>query len=69
MPPYLQRGKPARLTRLFNKTITIVGTYGSIYRGIVQYYLLAGDVFRLDRLRWVMQTSLLKAWRTSTARP
>jgi AI2M/AI1M-like, HNH endonuclease/Type II intron maturase len=30
------------------------------YRGIVQYYLLAGDVYRLDRLHWVMQTSLLK---------
>jgi group II intron reverse transcriptase/maturase len=60
--PYLQRGKPARLTRLFNEDdYTIVGTYGSIYRGIVQYYLLAGDVFRLDRLHWVMQTSLLKS--------
>jgi Type II intron maturase len=30
------------------------------YRGIVQYYLLAGDVYRLGRLRWVMLTSLLK---------
>ena len=27
---------------------------------IVQYYLLAGDVFRLNRLHWVMLTSLLK---------
>ena len=33
---------------------------GPQYRGIVQYYLLAGDVWRLDRLRWVMQTSMLK---------
>jgi hypothetical protein len=31
-----------------------------IYRGIVQYYLLAGDVYRLHRLRWVMETSMLK---------
>src|SRR6266702_3319846 len=30
------------------------------YRGIVQYYLLAGDVWRLDRLEWVMKTSMLK---------
>ena len=28
--------------------------------GLVQYYLLAQDVFRLGRLRWVMETSLLK---------
>jgi hypothetical protein len=39
---------------------TIVGRFGAEYRGIVQYYLLAGDVFRLHRLRWVMETSMLK---------
>ena len=39
---------------------TIVATYGAEYRGIVQYYLLAGDVYRLHRLRWVMETSMLK---------
>ncbi|WSW80683.1 hypothetical protein OG390_49775 [Streptomyces sp. NBC_00996] len=27
---------------------------------MVQYYLLAGDVQRLHRLRWVMETSMLK---------
>ena len=39
---------------------TIVATYGAEYRGIVQYYLLAGDVYRLNRLHWVMETSMLK---------
>jgi hypothetical protein len=39
---------------------TIINCFGAEYRGIVQYYLLAGDVHRLDRLHWVMQTSLLK---------
>ena len=39
---------------------TIVATYGSEYRGIVQYYLLAGNVHRLSRLHWVMETSMLK---------
>ena len=39
---------------------TIVATFGAEYRGIVQYYLLAGDVYRLHRLRWVMETSMLK---------
>ena len=30
------------------------------YRGIVQYYLLANDADRLNRLSWVMETSMLK---------
>lgn len=38
----------------------IVSLYGAQYRGIVQYYLLAGDVWKLDRLKGVMLTSLLK---------
>ena len=37
----------------------IVARFGAEYRGIVQYYLLASDVFRLHRLRWVMETSML----------
>jgi hypothetical protein len=59
--PYLRRGKPAKQKALTNGSDhTIVATYGAVYRGIVQYYLLAGDVFRLHRLRWVMETSMLK---------
>jgi hypothetical protein len=59
--PYLARGKPERRPHLLNEDdYTIVDTYGAEYRGIVQYYLLAGDVYRLNRLHWVMQTSLLK---------
>ena len=38
----------------------IVQTYGAEYRGIVQYYLLASDVWRLKRLRWAAETSMLK---------
>src|SRR5258708_3966133 len=30
------------------------------YAGLARYYLLGKDVFRLGRLRWVMETSLLK---------
>ena len=59
--PYLRRGKPAKQKALTNGgDYTIVATYGTTYRGIVQYYLLAGDVYRLHRLRWVMETSMLK---------
>jgi group II intron reverse transcriptase/maturase len=59
--PYMKRGKPAhRAEWINNDDHTIVATYGSIYRGIVQYYLPAGNVHRLHRLGWVMQTSMLK---------
>lgn len=59
--PYLKHGKPERRTELFNRDdLTIVSTYGAEYRGLVQYYLLAGDVWRLSRLKWVAQTSMLK---------
>ena len=59
--PYLQRGKPARRPALMNDDdYTIIGTYGAEYRGIVGYYPLAADVWRFNRLHWVMQTSLLK---------
>jgi group II intron reverse transcriptase/maturase len=59
--PYLKRGKPERRGQLVNDDDhTIVRTYGAEYRGLVEYYLLAGDVYRLNRLRWVMVTSMLK---------
>ncbi len=59
--PYLHRGKPAKKTALINSSDhAIVATFGTVYRGVVQYYLLAGDVFRLHRLQWVMETSMLK---------
>jgi group II intron reverse transcriptase/maturase len=59
--PYLRRGKPGKQAALQNgDDHSIVATFGSIYRGIVQYYLLAGDVHRLHRLEWVMSTSMLK---------
>jgi group II intron reverse transcriptase/maturase len=58
---YMSRGKPERRSELLNdEDYSIISRYGAEYRGIVQYYLLAGDVYRLDRLHWVMVTSLLK---------
>jgi hypothetical protein len=38
----------------------IVAAYGTEYRGIVQFYMLATDVWRLTRLRWAAETSMLK---------
>jgi len=58
---YMSRGKPERRPELLNDPDhAIISRYGAEYRGIVQYYLLAGDVYRLNRLHWVMVTSLLK---------
>ena len=59
--PYLKHGKPERRNHMVNDDdFTIVRTYSAEYRGLVEYYLLAGDVYRLNRLRWVAETSMLK---------
>jgi hypothetical protein len=59
--PYLSTGKPEARTVLHNlDDYDIVATFGAEYRGIVQYYLLATDVWKFTRLRWVAETSLLK---------
>jgi len=59
--PYLKHGKPWHLDFLRDRSdYDIVSLYGAQWRGIAQYYLLAADVWRLDRLRWVMLTSMLK---------
>jgi group II intron reverse transcriptase/maturase len=58
---YTQRGEPARRTRLINEDdYTIISVYGAEYRGFVQYYLPASNVSHLNRLQWVMATSMLK---------
>jgi len=59
--PYLKHGKPERRPDLLNLTDTlIISKYGAQWRGYLQYYLLAQDVWRLNRLQWVMLTSMLK---------
>jgi hypothetical protein len=59
--PYLRHGKPWHRSAMQNlDEYDIVKTYGAEYRGIVQYYLLANDVWRLSRLCWDAQTSMLK---------
>ena len=59
--PYRRRGKPWHRPAMQNlDDYDIVRTYGAEYRGIVQYYLLATDVWRFTALRWDAQTSMLK---------
>ena len=58
---YRRRGKPSHRPRLQNlDDYDIVRKYGAEYAGVVNYYLLARDVWRLDSLRWNAETSMLK---------
>jgi len=58
---YRRHGKPWYRSRLQNlDDYDIVRTYGAEYRGVVNYYPLAHDVWRLGVLRWNALTSLLK---------
>ena len=59
--PYRCHGKPWHRSAMQNlDDYDIVKAYGAEYRGIVQYYLLANDVWRLNRLRCDAETSMLK---------
>ena len=59
--PYRRRGKPWLRPALTNLSdYDIVRVYAAEYRGVVNYYLLAGDVWRLHPLRWNAETSMLK---------
>jgi group II intron reverse transcriptase/maturase len=59
--PYRCQGKPWHRSALQNlDDFDIIQTYGAEYRGIVGYYLLANDVWRLTDLEWPAKTSMLK---------
>ena len=58
---YRNHGKPWHRSRLQNlDDYDIVRVYGAEYRGVVNYYLLAQDAWRLRTLRWNAETSMLK---------
>jgi group II intron reverse transcriptase/maturase len=58
---YRQHGKPWHRPELQNlDDYDIVRTYGAEYQGVVNYYLLAHDVYRLHTLWWHNVTSMLK---------
>jgi group II intron reverse transcriptase/maturase len=59
--PYRCHGKPWHRPGLQNlDDYDIVQTYAAEYRGIIGYYRLAIDVWRLGTLRWHALTSMLK---------
>src|SRR5712672_3888032 len=58
---YRQHGKPWHRSRLQNlDDYDIVRKYGAEYQGVVNYYLLAQDVYRLTTLRWNAESSMLR---------
>jgi hypothetical protein len=58
---YCARGKPVHRPALVHNTVfTIVSQYQAEYRGLVQYYQLAYNLHRLNRLQWTMEQSLTK---------
>ncbi len=59
--PYRYHGTPWYRPGLLNlDDLQIISTYGQEYRGLVQYYLLAGNVHELDRLHRTAQVPMLK---------
>ena len=58
---YRQHGKPWHRPELQNwDDYNIVRRHGAEYQGVVNYYLLAQDVYRLNTLWWHNVTSMLK---------
>jgi len=56
---YLQHGKPIHRPELIHDSpFSIVARYQQEYRGTVEYYRLAYNLYQLSRLRWPMERSL-----------
>ncbi len=70
---YMKNGKPIHRTELINDDdFSIVNIYQSEYRGYVQYYSLALNIAWLEKVRWIMWSSLMKTlackYKTSVAK-
>ena len=58
---YLRHGKPIHRKELTtNSDFSIVAGYQAEYRGIVNYYRMATNLRDLTKLKWTMETSLIK---------
>jgi hypothetical protein len=59
--PHVHDGKTVhRKEALEDDDYTIVATFQSEYRGLVNYYALAYNLCRLSKLKWVMEQALTK---------
>ena len=58
---YMKEEKPTyRAELLSDDDFSIMSRYQAEYRGMVQYYILATNIRRLNKLHWIMRMSLLK---------
>jgi group II intron reverse transcriptase/maturase len=58
---YMKEEKPTyRAELLSDHDYSIMSRYQAEYRGMVQYYILATNIRRLNKLHWIMRMSLLK---------
>ncbi|WP_201382458.1 reverse transcriptase domain-containing protein [Ktedonobacter sp. SOSP1-52] len=58
---YMRKGKPSHRAELLNESdFTIIATYQLEYRGLVNYYRMAYNLYTLRKLKWVMEQSLTK---------
>lgn len=58
---YMQKGKAIHRTEMiYQSDFTIMATYQLEYRGIANYYRLAYNMHTLQKLKWVMEVSLVK---------
>lgn len=65
-----KQGKPLIRNELIRTSDhNIVATYGSEYRGYVQYYQMAGNINWLNKLRYVMERSMLSTLAAKHRRP
>jgi group II intron reverse transcriptase/maturase len=59
--PYLHHGRPShRDVLLHDAPFSIVRQYQAEYAGLVEYYRLAFNLHRFQRLKWIMEVSLTK---------
>jgi group II intron reverse transcriptase/maturase len=57
---FLKHGRPTLRTERINDSVyTIIAQFQQEYRGFVEYYQLALNRYQLNRLKWVMERSLV----------
>lgn len=58
---YLSHNKPIHRTEMLNDSVfSIIMHFQGVYRGIVEYYRLAHNMYGLNKLKWIMEQSLVK---------
>jgi group II intron reverse transcriptase/maturase len=58
---YMAHNKPIHRTGMLNDSVfSIIVHYQGVYRGLVEYYRLAHNVYGLNKLKWIMEQSSVK---------